>query len=210
MRLASDKVRFVGEAVAMCVAESRAQAEDILDEIELDIDELPAIVSVEDALAPGPTRLHEDWPDNSYISFNADYDFEKGARGAPVIVSRTMSLSRQVMVPMEGKGSLAYWDDRVDQLVLYSSTQVPHMIRSGVCVFLHLEQHQVRVVAPHGAPWDPVTNDELVAKFHALTDRVTDRDRATAIERAVVGLRDLADVGNLIDLLAPPVAGALD
>ena len=50
----------------------------------------------------------------------------------------------------------------------------------------------------------------FVAKFHALTDRVTDRDRATAIERAVVGLRDLADVGNLIDLLAPPVAGALD
>ncbi len=38
--------------------------------------------------------------------------------------------------------------------------------------------HQVRVVAPHGAPWDPVTNDELIAKFHALTDRVTNRDRA--------------------------------
>jgi 2-methylcitrate dehydratase PrpD len=70
--------------------------------------------------------------------------------------------------------------------------------------------HQVRVVAPHGAPWDPVTNDELVAKFHALTDRVTDRDRAAAIERAVVGLQDLDDVGSLIDLLAPPVAGALD
>ena len=70
--------------------------------------------------------------------------------------------------------------------------------------------HHTRVAAPHGAPWDPVTNDELVAKFYALTDRVTDRDRAAAIERAVVGLDDLDDVNDLIDLLAAPVAGALD
>lgn len=70
--------------------------------------------------------------------------------------------------------------------------------------------HQVRVVAPHGAPWDPVTNEELVAKFHALADRVTSFDRARAIERAVLGLEHLHDVNELIDLLAPPVAGALD
>src|SRR5271157_938243 len=70
--------------------------------------------------------------------------------------------------------------------------------------------HHTRVVAPHGAPWDPVTNDELVTKFHALADRVTDRDRANAIERAVVGLEGLDDVNELIDLLAPAVAGALD
>jgi 2-methylcitrate dehydratase PrpD len=70
--------------------------------------------------------------------------------------------------------------------------------------------HQTCVVAPHGAPWDPVTNEELVTKFHALADRVTSRDRADAIERAVVGLEDLDDVSDLIDLLAPPVAGALD
>ena len=70
--------------------------------------------------------------------------------------------------------------------------------------------HQARVVAPHGAPTDPVTNDELVAKFHALADRVTNRGRAEAIERAVVGLDDLDDIDYLIDLLAAPVAGALD
>ena len=70
--------------------------------------------------------------------------------------------------------------------------------------------HQSRVAAPHGAPTDPVTNDELVAKFHALADRVTNRGRAEAIERAVVGLDDLDDTDYLIDLLAAPVAGALD
>ena len=70
--------------------------------------------------------------------------------------------------------------------------------------------HRARVDLPHGAPTDPVTNDELVAKFHALADRVTASARAEAIERAVVGLEDLDDVDYLIDLLAAPVAGALD
>ena len=70
--------------------------------------------------------------------------------------------------------------------------------------------HRARVDVPHGAPTDPVTNEELVAKFHALADRVTSRGRAEAIERAVVGLEDLDDVDYLIDLLAAPVAGALD
>jgi 2-methylcitrate dehydratase PrpD len=70
--------------------------------------------------------------------------------------------------------------------------------------------HHARVVAPHGAPTDPVANDELAAKFHALTDRVTDRGRAEAIERAVIALEGLDDINYLIDLLAAPVAGALD
>src|SRR5882757_237054 len=70
--------------------------------------------------------------------------------------------------------------------------------------------YHARVDQPHGAPTDPVTNDELVAKFHALADRVTSRGRAEAIERAVTKLEDLDDVDELIDLLADPVAGALD
>lgn len=70
--------------------------------------------------------------------------------------------------------------------------------------------HRARVALPHGTPNDPVTNDEVVAKFHALADRVTSRGRAAAIERAVIRLDDLTDVENLMDLLADPVAGALD
>src|SRR6516164_10229707 len=70
--------------------------------------------------------------------------------------------------------------------------------------------HRLLVDVPHGAPTDPVTNEELVAKFHALADRVTNRGRAQAIERAVAGLDRLDDTDELIDLLGAPVAGALD
>ena len=69
--------------------------------------------------------------------------------------------------------------------------------------------HRVRIDQPHGAPTDPITNDELVVKFHALADRVTTRDRATAIERAVTRIDDLTDVSELVTLLDAPVAGAL-
>jgi hypothetical protein len=70
--------------------------------------------------------------------------------------------------------------------------------------------YRARVVQPHGGPSDPLTNDDLVTKFHSLADRVTSTDRAAAIERAVLGLDDLDDVSTLVDLLAAPVAGALD
>lgn len=71
-------------------------------------------------------------------------------------------------------------------------------------------RHHARVDQPHGAPTDPVTNAELVAKFHALADRVTDRARAAAIEAAVLNLETADGIDHLIELLAAPVTGALD
>jgi 2-methylcitrate dehydratase PrpD len=67
-----------------------------------------------------------------------------------------------------------------------------------------------RIDAPHGAPDDPVTNDELVAKYRSLAGPILDADRLTAIENAVLGLDDLADLNELTALLAAPVAGTLD
>jgi 2-methylcitrate dehydratase PrpD len=88
---------------------------------------------------------------------------------------------------------------------------ITERFRTDVAVTTHDGTvHHARVAVPHGAPTDPVTNDELVAKFHSLADRVTSRGRADAIERAVLGLEDLDDTDYLIDLLAAPVAGALD
>ena len=103
--------------------------------------------------------------------------------------------------------------ERTDVHLDESRDQAPITERFGTDLAVTMDDgdvHRVRVDQPHGAPTDPIANDELVAKFHALADRVTTRDRATAIEHAVTGIADLADVNELITLLAAPVAGALD
>jgi len=66
----------------------------------------------------------------------------------PKPAKREIELSRQSMNPLEGKGTLAYWDDRANQLVLYSSSQTPHLLRIGVARFLGLPEEKVRVIAP--------------------------------------------------------------
>jgi aerobic carbon-monoxide dehydrogenase large subunit len=146
--LAHGKVRFVGEAVAMCVAPTRALAEDLCARVELDIDELPVLVDAHRARSDASVRIHDAWPDNSFLTLTADNNFANESKGAPVVVTREAALARQAMVPLEGKAVLACWDERSDQLMVHTSTQVPHIIRSGIAQFLGIAQGQVRVVSP--------------------------------------------------------------
>ena len=146
--LAHGKVRFVGEAVAMCVAPTRALAEDLCAQVRLDVAELPVLVDAHLARADAGVRIHDEWPDNCFLTLNYESGFAAGSSNAPIVVTREMSLARQAMVPLEGKAVLACWDERSDQLVVYTSTQVPHIIRSGIAQFLGLSQGQVRVVSP--------------------------------------------------------------
>jgi carbon-monoxide dehydrogenase large subunit len=146
--LATGKVRFVGEPVVMAIATSRAEAEDLVEEIDVDYEPLPVLADVESALAPGAPLIHDHWQHNTFVTLKADRDFDTLAGAAEVVVRRNINLARQCMVPMEGKAVLAYWDHQVDQLVVVSSTQVPHMIRTVLAQLLDLDQAQVRVIAP--------------------------------------------------------------
>lgn len=146
--LAFGKVRFVGEPVAMCIASTRAQAEDIAEQVVLDIDELPALTDAHAARAGTKLRVHDEWDDNLFLTLDYDKGFEEHARGAQVVVTREVSLSRQAMVPMGGKAVLAHWDHRADQLVVYTSSQVPHMIRLGLAQCLGIAEQKLRVVSP--------------------------------------------------------------
>lgn len=146
--LAQDKLRFVGEPVAMCVGGSRAEAEDLAEQIQLEIEELPALVDAYHAKSDPTVRVHEEWDDNLFLTLNVDNRFAEHSKDADVVVKRRIDLSRQCLVPLEGKAALAYWDDRANQLVLYASSQTPHVVRVGVARFLGLPQEQVRVIAP--------------------------------------------------------------
>jgi carbon-monoxide dehydrogenase large subunit len=146
--MADGKVRYVGEPIAMCVAVSRAAAEDLVERITLELEELPAVVDAVAARNDTTNLVHEAWGDNLFLKTDVDTGIAKVAAEAPIVVTRKYRLARQVMNPLEGKAVLAHWDERLNQLLVYTSTQVPHMIRTAIAEHLGIPQAQVRVVAP--------------------------------------------------------------
>ena len=145
--LANDKIRHVGELVVMCLAPTRAAAEDIADSVSLDLDELPAVHDMLQAREPGVALLHEHWGDNIFLETFVDVNID-AAFDAPVKVTREIRTSRQSMAPMEGRGAVAMWDHRLGQLTLYTSAQMPHINRTGLSECLGLDHGQIRVIAP--------------------------------------------------------------
>jgi carbon-monoxide dehydrogenase large subunit len=146
--LATDKVRYVGECIAICIAPTRAEAEDIAQLVTLDLEALAPIVDCHKARRKDSALVHDEWSDNLFLTTRVDGDIDAVAKRADVVIEREYKTARQCMAPMEGKGVLAHWDGRADQLVVYTSTQVPHLIRTGLAEFLQLDQSQVRVIAP--------------------------------------------------------------
>ncbi|MEE9125022.1 MAG: xanthine dehydrogenase family protein molybdopterin-binding subunit [candidate division NC10 bacterium] len=147
--LAVSKVRFAGEPIAMCVAPTRALAEDLAQEIFVDFEELEAVVDLDQAIKPGAPLVHEGWGDNIWVEtqFHAG-DVDAVATEAAIVVTREYRMNRQAAVPLEGRGVLAYWDNRLDELVVVSSTQFPHVIRTILAEYLGLEERRLRVIAP--------------------------------------------------------------
>jgi aerobic carbon-monoxide dehydrogenase large subunit len=146
--LAAGKVRMVSEPIAMCMAATRAEAEDLFQQVKLDLEELPAVVNVHEALRDPSVLVHEEFGDNVYMRTEIDINFQKFANQADVVVKREYNLARMCQLPLEGKGTLAYWDDRARQLVVYSSSQAPHIIRTALSDALGIEEGKIRVIAP--------------------------------------------------------------
>ncbi|SHN75770.1 xanthine dehydrogenase, molybdenum binding subunit apoprotein [Bradyrhizobium erythrophlei] len=145
--LATGKVRHVGEMVAMCVAATRAEAEDIAAAVTLDLEPLPAIYDMRKALEPGSALVHEHWGDNVFLESFFEVDITQ-AFDAPIKVTHEISTARQCMSPMEGRGAVATFDHRLDQLTLYTGAQMPHIVRNGLSDTLDIEQGRIRVVSP--------------------------------------------------------------
>jgi carbon-monoxide dehydrogenase large subunit len=146
--LATDKVRHVGEAIAVCVADTRAAAEDLAEQVDVTYQELPAITDMLAARAPGAPLVHEAWGDNVFLETRVEADLSQIRATAAITVRRHLRTARQCMSPLEGRGVVAVWDRRQEQLILHSSTQMPHIIRTGLVGCLGLAEDQVRVIAP--------------------------------------------------------------
>ncbi|HKS88045.1 MAG TPA: xanthine dehydrogenase family protein molybdopterin-binding subunit [Stellaceae bacterium] len=147
--LAHDKVRHVGEAIAVIVAETRDQAEDAAELVELALDELPAVVDPAAALAAGAPIIHERFETNLIGEFAiAKGDVERALAVAPHRLRRRFHHHRYTGMPIECRGVIAAPERRGDAVTIWSSTQVVHWVRREAAAILGLPEARVRVVAP--------------------------------------------------------------
>jgi aerobic carbon-monoxide dehydrogenase large subunit len=146
--LADQRLRYVGQTIAACVMPTRAQAEDLADEVRVELEELPAVVDVVAAMRADSPRVFDEWPSNAYISTTVNEGNPETLAAAPIRLRRRLRLNRQATVSLEGRGVLAYWDHRHDELVVYLSTQGGQVKRMALSRMLGLPERQVRVIAP--------------------------------------------------------------
>ncbi|MDH3582129.1 MAG: xanthine dehydrogenase family protein molybdopterin-binding subunit, partial [Hyphomicrobiales bacterium] len=149
--LATDKVRYVGDAVAVVIAETKAQAKSAAEAVTVDYDELPVVVDAVKALESGAPQIHENAPGNLI------YDWEIGdAAAADTAISgaahvTTLELSNNRLVPnaMEPRAALAVYDDIEEHHTLYTTSQNPHVARLVLSAFYQIApEHKLRVIAP--------------------------------------------------------------
>lgn len=146
---ATDKVRYVGQPIAICIARTRADAEDGAQMVFADIEELPAIIDTREATTRKDTVLHESWGDNIYIEREVDGgDMDAARAAAEITVTNEFRLNRHGAIPLEGRAALAVWDNRRDELTLNMSTQGPHLMRVGIAEILGVKERQLRLVSP--------------------------------------------------------------
>jgi carbon-monoxide dehydrogenase large subunit len=146
--LATEKARYVGEAIAACVAPTRAAAEDFAAMVTVDYETLDAVVDAPRQMR-GTALVHEQWGDNVFMDRSlTGGDIEAAARAADIVITREYRMNRQSGSPMEGRAVLAYRDWRLDEVVVQASTQTPHTMRVALAEILGLDERQIRVVAP--------------------------------------------------------------
>lgn len=147
--LATDRARFVGEGVAVVIAESRALAEDALEVIEVDYEPLEAVVGDADGVRAGSPLVHEAAGTNILFQLKAATgNVDEAFSRADLVLSEEFQTQRATGVPIEPRGYLAQPDPMGDGIILWSSTQVPHIIRTVLAELLDLDEARIQVVAP--------------------------------------------------------------
>jgi len=147
--LAKGKVRYVGEPIAIVIAESRYIAEDALADIIVDMTPLPPVVDLEQALAKGAALVHDDLGNNIAAHVRQTKgDYATAAAKADHIIRRRFHYDHGMSSPIETRGVVAQWDARAHHLTVWDTTQAPVFVRNGLAAQLGLSERNVRVIAP--------------------------------------------------------------
>ncbi|WP_433296344.1 xanthine dehydrogenase family protein molybdopterin-binding subunit [Pseudonocardia sp. CA-142604] len=232
--LALDRVRHVGEAVAVVIAEGRNAAADAAAAVDVTYEPLPFVLDQRQAMSSGSVRVHDDLPDNVAATFtvgNGGYD--EAAKEADLTV--TFSLRNQRLVPfsIEPRVVLADFDPSREKLTVYSSNQMPHNLRRNLAAGLGFPEHRLRVVSPdvgggfgpkmHTYPeefavtaaslllrrpvkWVETRSENVVATTHGR-DHAMDVEVAARKDGTIIGLRvhTAANVGAYLSSMGTGV-----
>ncbi len=149
--VAVDRVRYVGDPVAVVIADSRATAKDAAELVEVDYEILPAVVDATKALEKGAPKVHDEAPDNTSFTWElGDKAATDEALSKAAHVTR-LEIVNQRLIPnaMEPRSAIGDYNPARDELTLYTSSQNPHLIRLLMCAFvLGIPEHKVRVISP--------------------------------------------------------------
>jgi carbon-monoxide dehydrogenase large subunit len=232
--LAVDKVCFVGEGVVAVVARDRYAAQDALDLIQVDYEPLPVVLDPEKALDPASPVIHSEWPDNTAFRWGLKQgNLDRAFRDAYRIVKQRLVHQRLAPIAMEGRGVLARYLPGAKELTVWSSTQIPHLLKTQLSLMLRLPENRVRVIAPEvgggfGSKLNVYAEEGLVAYLSQRLNRpvkwieerreniqatIHGRGQVGEVEVAVkkdgtiLGLRYrvIADIGAYHQLLTPGI-----
>lgn len=232
MPVAVDKARYVGDAVAVVVAETRGAAKRAADAVSVDYEPLPVVVEATKALEPGSPILHEDLGTNLVFTYPVKGgDIDAAFRDAEVRVKLRIVNQRLIPNAMEPRSVAARFE--AGELTLWTSTQIPHFVQLFVSINLGLSQNKVRVIAPDvgggfgsklqvyaeelivahlakqlGRPvkWTEDRREGYLATIHGR-DLVEDVELAAKRDGTILGLRvrTVANVGAYLAAFAPGI-----
>ena len=132
----------------MVVADTPHAAEDGAERVVVDYESGPAVSSIEAAIADDAPRVHDEGNVLLDTAFHDDPALDELLEDAALVLEESFASARLSAVPLEGRACLAEWDDRDQRLTLWTSTQVPHLVRTTVAALLRLPEHRLRVIAP--------------------------------------------------------------
>ncbi len=171
--LAQGRVYYVGHPVAAVVASDRYVAQDAVDQIEVEYEPTDYVADPEKALEDGTVKVHPEYDDNVAFTFHAEGgDTDAAFEAADVVVSERVTVPRLAPSPIETRGVVAEYDEGTKDLLVYSSTQIPHLLKTQLAVQLNLPENHVRVIAPEvGGGFGSKCNvwaEEALACFAAI------------------------------------------
>ncbi|MGA7264600.1 MAG: xanthine dehydrogenase family protein molybdopterin-binding subunit, partial [Stellaceae bacterium] len=147
--LAHERVTYVGEPIAAVIADTAAEAEDLAEQVTVEIAAETPVVTLDQALAPGAPLVHDMAAQNTLIDARFETsDVAAAFAAAHQVVEFTFTSGRQAAAPLEARGAVAAFDPATGRVTLSASTQMPHLLRTGIADALGIPESELRVIAP--------------------------------------------------------------